>query len=73
MSIHAPIAHNTNQMNQMQLVEMDPNGGMYATLPNGAHAPLATASSSVSAPIRITRRLNVRIQGSLSDFAQVNL
>lgn len=73
MSVHAP---NHNNMNNMQHANGTNDAlstmaaGMYATLPSGAQAPLATSSSSIAAPMRITRRLNVRIQGSLSDFAQ---
>ena len=77
MSVHAPNNHIMNNGNMQQhangngMMLVDADGCTGGNIPDGAYAPNGT-SSSVQAPIRITRRINVRIQGSLSDFAQVS-
>lgn len=67
MSVHAhppPPHYNMNNMNA-DSGEI----GMLNGMLNGTH--VSASSTTTPTPIRITRRLNVRIQGSLSDFAQV--
>lgn len=54
-------AHGNNQPS----ITIEDLGGIMAS------EPPASASAAANAPITITRRINIKIQGSMSDFAQV--
>ena len=61
---HAPLHYVTADGN---IINFNQHNSMMDALPNG----IQSQSASMVTPILITRRLNVRITGSLSDFAQV--
>jgi hypothetical protein len=74
MSVHPPNNLQYSAMNNNPITMIGMEGGNSGSSldaypqQDGMHS-----TSEAAAPIRITRRMNVKIQGSLSDFAQVFL